>query len=85
MSEKGGSGFGMFFLGGLIGAALGVLYAPRAGDATRQILMDTSQEIKNKALDSIQEVQARALTALESAEERLGTFSDESKVRLDKL
>jgi gas vesicle protein len=87
MSEKNGGSNRMtaFLLGGLIGAAVGVLYAPRSGDKTRQLLMETSEEIKDKALNSIQEVRASAMTALEEAEQRLGTFSEESKVRLDKL
>jgi gas vesicle protein len=42
--NNGGNGF-LWFLAGLgIGAAVGVLYAPRSGRETRDILMDRAEE-----------------------------------------
>jgi len=44
MSDRDGSGI-LWFLAGLgIGAAVGVLYAPRAGHETRQALLDAADE-----------------------------------------
>jgi gas vesicle protein len=89
MSEKeknqGTNGFTAFLVGGLLGAAVALLYAPRAGDETRRILFDTGLEYKEKAVTSLQEAKATAKTALAEAEERLGTLSEEGKSRLGKL
>ncbi len=85
--EKNGHshGFTAFLVGGLLGAAVGLLYAPRSGEETRRVLFDTSQELKGKALNTAQEAKAAAQSAVADAGERLGTFSEESKVRLGKL
>jgi gas vesicle protein len=83
--RKRGGGFGTLLFGGLIGAAIGLLYAPRAGEQTRRMLFDTSLEYKEKALNTFQDAKATAKSALADAQEQLGTFSDESKTRLEKL
>lgn len=52
-NEKQGSGFGCFLLGLGVGAALGVLYAPKAGSETRDDLVQGAREkgeaLKNKS------------------------------------
>jgi gas vesicle protein len=83
--KHGGSGFTAFLVGGLLGAAVALLYAPRRGEETRRILFDTSLEYKDKALSTYQDAKATAQSALADAEERLGTLSEEGKVRLGKL
>ncbi len=87
MSEKeqGSHGFTAFVVGGLIGAAVALLYAPRAGHETRRILFDTGQEYKDKAVTSFNEAKVNAQGALADAEERLGALSEEGKSRLGKL
>ena len=50
-SEKQGNKFGAFlaFLsGGVIGSALGLLFAPMSGRKTRQKIRDASMEVKEK-------------------------------------
>lgn len=44
MAEDRGSGFAWFLLGLGVGAALGVLYAPKSGAETRQYLRDRAEE-----------------------------------------
>ena len=54
MSKK---GFGKFLAGASIGAALGILFAPKKGSETRKDLMHTIEDLKNKAKDiDIEEV-----------------------------
>ena len=61
MEEK--SGFGYFLLGLGIGVAAGMLWAPRAGEETRQILADRAGEgadyLRSRAQDGTEYVRQR--------------------------
>ena len=46
-----GKGFGTFVTGVAVGAALGVLYAPKKGSETREDLKELFEEIMNKIKD----------------------------------
>ena len=48
------------FWGILIGAALGVLYAPRKGDETRQILTERAHNVGDKVNEALQAVREKA-------------------------
>lgn len=69
MEEKGG--FGYFLLGLGIGIAAGILFAPRAGEETRQILSDKAGEgaeyLKNRAQDGTEYVKQRSDDLKQSA------------------
>ena len=68
MSDRDGSGF-LWFLAGLgIGAAVGILYAPKAGDEIRQQL----REVAEDGRDTVKE---RARQAREQA----GTWADKGR------
>jgi gas vesicle protein len=71
MEEKGG--FGYFLLGLGIGVAAGMLWAPRAGDETRQLLADKAGEgadfLKSRAGESSEYVRQRAEDIKQSASE----------------
>lgn len=68
MSDRDGSGF-LWFLAGLgIGAAVGILYAPKAGEETRQRLREVAEEGR----DSVRE---RARQAREQA----GNWADKGR------
>ena len=68
------NGFWAFVFGGLVGAAVALLYAPQAGEKTRKILINNGEIFKDKALNSLHDAQAR-----------MDTFTVESKKRLEKL
>ena len=61
MEEKGG--FGYFLLGLGIGVAAGVLWAPRTGEETRQIIADKANEgadyLKDRAQEGTEYVRQR--------------------------
>jgi len=84
MSDK-GSGFGAFLMGGLIGGALGLLYAPRSGQETRQILVGEGQDMLDQATAAIQEAQDKALVAIRENQTRLEGLNAEAKDRISKL
>jgi len=84
MTDK-GSNFGAFLLGGLIGGAIGLLYAPRSGQETRRILAGEGQEMMDRAVTTIREAQDSALAAIRETQTRLETLNLEAKDRISKL
>jgi len=72
MSAK--NSFRAFVFGGLVGAAVGLLYAPQSGEKTRRILVNNSQVVKEKAINSFHEAQVR-----------MEAFTEETKKRLEQL
>lgn len=68
MSDRDSSGF-LWFLAGLgIGAAVGILYAPKSGDELRQQLREVAEDGRNS-------VKERARQAREQA----GTWADKGR------
>jgi gas vesicle protein len=69
MEEK--SGFGYFLLGLGIGAAVGILWAPRAGEETRQLIADKAGEgadyLKSRAQEGTEYVKQRTGDLKQSA------------------
>lgn len=72
MEER--SGFGYFLLGLGIGVAAGVLWAPRTGEETRQLIADKAGEsadyLKNRAQESSEYVKQRAQEGGEYVKQR---------------
>lgn len=66
--------FRAFVFGGMVGAAVALLYAPYSGEKTRRMLVNNSQVVKDKAVNSLYE-----------AEVRMEAFTEEAKKRLEKL
>lgn len=71
MEER--SGFGYFLLGLGIGVAAGMLWAPRTGEETRQLIADKAGEgadyLKNRAQEGTDYVRQRAENVKQSASE----------------
>ncbi|HET7183729.1 MAG TPA: YtxH domain-containing protein [Terriglobales bacterium] len=60
MSDNDGNGF-LWFLTGLgIGAALGVLYAPKSGRETREVLVRQAEEGRNLVMERAQRAKEQA-------------------------
>ena len=55
--NKGGEIIGAFVVGGLIGAALGILFAPKSGKATRSELGDWMDETKEKTKEKFEKLE----------------------------
>jgi gas vesicle protein len=72
MEEK--SGFGYFLLGLGIGVAAGILWAPRTGEETRQLIADKAGEgadyLKNRAQEGTEYVKQRAQEGSEYVKQR---------------
>ena len=60
MSDRDGNSF-LWFLAGLgIGAVVGVLYAPRSGDETREVLLSKAQEGRDRVRQQARRVREQA-------------------------
>jgi len=55
--NSGGEIVGAFLVGGLIGAALGILFAPSKGKDTREKLVDWMDENKEKAKEKLEHLE----------------------------
>jgi gas vesicle protein len=60
-----------FFIGGLVGAGVALLLAPRSGRETRERIRGLADEVKEKAGEVAEQVKERATTALEKGKEVL--------------
>jgi gas vesicle protein len=77
-------------LGGLVGAALGLLFAPQSGEATRELIRDKGIEIRDKVGETAAAARARAeelardaKTKAEDLQRRGQVVLEEQKARLD--
>lgn len=61
---------GSFLLGGIIGAGLGILFAPRSGAETREYLSDKALEYWERADEAYEVGRERALEFYEAGVER---------------
>ena len=59
-------------LGVAVGAAVGLLYAPKAGKETRALLKEKAHEAKEKASEVAEKAKETAASARERVEEKLG-------------
>ena len=60
MADRDGSGF-LWFLAGLgVGAVVGVLYAPRSGDETRDVIRSKAQEGAERARQQVRRAREQA-------------------------
>lgn len=60
-----GKFIGGFVVGGMVGGLLGVLLAPRAGNETRQMIVDGTTDTYKKAEASVHELQQKTDQAID--------------------
>lgn len=58
-----------FFIGGLIGAGIALLVAPKSGAETRKQIKEFAEEAKDKAETYIEKVKEKASAAVEKGKE----------------
>jgi len=71
--EEGGYGGGplifSFFLGGLIGAGIALLLAPKPGSETREKIKEFAGEARGKAEEVLDQVKGKVTSAVEKGKE----------------
>ena len=87
--RRGGSVFGGFLLGGMLGAILGLLFAPRSGEETREMLTEKANEYWGQAgemyatgVDKVSEAVDVGKVTAEEKSEQLRAKIDDARSRL---
>jgi len=79
MREEGGYSAGSIFLsfllGGIVGAGLIFLFAPKSGSETRQRIREFAEDMRDKAKDYVDDVKGKVSTGLDKGKE----FYEEKK------
>lgn len=84
MSKK-RKGFGKFFTGILIGAGLGILFAPKKGSETRQDLKNKLDELANKVKGiDLDDVRESIEIKIEEIKEELADLDKEKALKIAK-
>jgi len=86
MSKRNGCGFGTFLTGALIGAGLGILFAPKEGSKTREDLKKKINELVDqvKAID-YEEVKENLLQKVDELKEELKDLDKEKAIEIAKV
>jgi len=72
-------------VGGLIGAAVMMIYAPQSGAKTRKLLRKKAMALRSQASETAGDAKERAEDALDAAVERAREASDELRDRVENL
>lgn len=78
-NDNGTSGLGWFLAGLGIGALVGVLYAPKAGKETREDLVASALDAKDRAAVLAQQAKDRAAEYAAQGKEHLGHYADRGR------
>ncbi len=76
MSESAGSKVSFFLVGLGIGALVGILFAPKSGEETREFLLDKADESREYAQKKARELRERAEDLIERSKEIMARQKD---------
>jgi gas vesicle protein len=82
--EKQGSGFGWFLIGLGIGAAVGVLYAPKAGYETREDLRQGARESGEYLRQKSRAAADQVNNLIDVGRDQVGDYVDKAKAAVDR-
>lgn len=81
--ENEGSGF-LWFLAGLgIGAAVGILYAPKPGEETRQAIKEAADQGRNAVADRARQAREQAGTWVDKGRDYVSQQKDQIRSAVD--
>lgn len=81
--RRGGSIFGAFLLGGAVGAVLGLLFAPRTGRETREMIAERAQEYWGDGVDLYSTGRERVTEVVESGREMAVEKGEVLRAKID--
>ncbi len=85
MSENSGDLLKGLIIGGLIGAAFGILYAPKSGKETREDIAQTTEELLNKAKEEYEKAVVKSQLVYESAVKSLHELELSAKEKVEEV
>jgi gas vesicle protein len=85
MSERNGDLLKGLIIGGLIGAALGILFAPKSGKETREDIARKTEELVNKAKEEYEKAVEKSKMAYEAAIKRLKELELSAKEKVEEV
>lgn len=83
--DSGSSAFMAFILGGLTGAALALLYAPRSGRETREMLSEKLHEAEERGRDLREQARTRGQAFVDEATDYLERQREAVEQRKERL
>jgi len=85
MSDKSGEFFKGLLIGGVAGAILGILYAPKSGKETREDIARKTEELLAKAKEDYEKALEKSKKTYESALKRLHDLEATAKEKVGHL
>ena len=83
-NDSGVSGLGWFLAGLGVGALVGVLYAPKAGKETREELVASALDARDRAAVLAQQAQDKAAVLAAQGKQQVGEYVDRGKEYYDR-
>jgi len=81
--RRGGSVFGAFLLGGLVGAVLGLLFAPRSGKETREMIAEKAEDYWGQGVEVYNTGKDKAVEAYSTGKEKAAESTEQLRARID--
>jgi gas vesicle protein len=81
--RRGGSLLAAFLLGGVIGAVLGLLFAPRSGKETREVITDKAQDFWGEGIDLYETGRSKVSDMHQSGSATVSEKSGELRAKID--
>jgi len=85
MSEENGNLLMGLFIGGLVGAVLGILYAPKSGKETREDICRKTDDLLEKAKEEYEKSIVKSKLAYEAAIRRLQDLESSAKEKVEEV
>lgn len=83
--RRGESILGAFILGGLVGAALGLLFSPRSGRENREFVAAKAQEYWGEGMDFYETSRAKVVDETEELRSKIDAARDRLKTEVDSV
>jgi gas vesicle protein len=85
MSERNGDLLKGLLIGGLIGAVVGILYAPKSGKETREDIVRTTEDLLSRAKDEYEKAIEKSKAAYEAALKRMKELELSAKEKVHEV
>ncbi len=85
MSENNGDLLKGLFIGGLVGAVLGILFAPKSGKETREDIARKTEDVLEKAREEYEKAVDKSKHAYEAAVKRLQNLEASAKEKVEEV